>query len=60
MKKVETVSKNKENTKRIKTLKDIANEVISGKWGYGIERITKLRSHGYDYNLIKKEIRKNK
>lgn len=35
-----------------KTNKQIADEVILGKWGNGAERIERLRNAGYDYNAI--------
>lgn len=36
----------------VKTIKDIAIEVIGGKWGYGGERKTSLTLAGYDYNAV--------
>jgi hypothetical protein len=41
-----------------KTNKQIAQEVINGKWGNGDTRKTKLKSAGYDYNAIQKEVKK--
>lgn len=50
-KKQETI--NKENKKSID---DIANEVIDGKWGNGQERKEKLTKQGYDYNIVQKRV----
>lgn len=35
-----------------KTNEELAKEVISGKWGNGSERKSRLESAGYDYNAI--------
>ena len=32
----------------------LALEVIAGKWGNGEERIKKLKSAGYDYEVVQK------
>ena len=40
------------DTKISKTLEEIVQEVIAGKWGNGEERKTALTKAGYDYNLI--------
>lgn len=37
-----------------KTNKEIANEVIAGKWGNGAQRKKKLTEAGYDYSAIQK------
>jgi hypothetical protein len=34
----------------VKTIDDLAKEVIAGKWGTGIDRKEKLEAAGYDYN----------
>lgn len=39
-----------------KTNKEIAKEVLEGKWGSGTERKKKLIKAGYDYNAIQKEV----
>ena len=40
------------DTKISKTLEEIVQEVIAGKWGNGEERKTALTKAGYDYNTI--------
>lgn len=37
-----------------KTVEQLADEVISGKWGNGIERKNRLTAAGYDYNAVQK------
>ncbi len=37
-----------------KTNEELADEVIAGKWGVGIERRNKLTEAGYDYEAIQK------
>lgn len=39
-----------------KTVNEIANEVIKGRWGTGIERKKKLEEAGYNYVAIQKEV----
>jgi len=39
-----------------KTIYDIANEVIQGKWGNGDERISWLKKAGYDPSAVQKEV----
>ena len=39
-----------------KTVNQIANEVIQGKWGNGKERVNKLTAAGCDYDTIQKEV----
>lgn len=39
-----------------KTVNDIANEVIAGKWGNGVQRKKKLTEAGYDYEEIRKRV----
>lgn len=41
-----------------KTNKEIAKEVIDGKWGNGATRKKKLQAAGYDYNAVQKEVNK--
>lgn len=43
---------------KLKTIKEVAREVIKGKWGNGEERKAKLISKGYNYTLIQKEVNK--
>lgn len=35
-----------------KSLDDIANEVLAGKWGNGDDRRNRLQAAGYDYNAV--------
>ena len=44
------------NKKKKKSNKEIAKEVIAGKWGNGQDRINKLKKAGYDYDAIQKEV----
>ena len=44
--------------KPVKSLAEIAREVIAGKWGNGTERKEKLSKAGYDYNAVQKEVNK--
>ena len=37
-----------------KTVEQLADEVIAGKWGNGIERKNLLTAAGYDYNAVQK------
>lgn len=39
-----------------KTISQIAEEVLQGKWGNGIERQTRLTNAGYDYDKIQKKV----
>lgn len=43
-----------ETTKTTKTTYEIANEVIRGEWGNGLERKQRLTGCGYDYKEIQK------
>ena len=38
--------------REMKTDIQIANEVMQGKWGVGKDREMKLKTAGYDYNII--------
>lgn len=40
----------------IKTVDELAREVIAGKWGNGDERKKKLTAAGYDYKAIQKRV----
>lgn len=37
-----------------KTNEEIADEVIAGKWGNGIDRVTKIKKAGYNYDDVQK------
>lgn len=39
-----------------KSVDQIAQEVIAGKWGNGVNRREKLTAAGYDYNTIQKKV----
>ena len=41
-----------------KSIKQIAKEVIAGKWGNGDARKKKLKAAGYDYKAVQKEVNK--
>lgn len=43
----------KKTTKDI--IKEIAKEVVEGKWGYGAERKHRLEEAGFDYNEVQSE-----
>ena len=40
----------------MKTIEQVANEVLAGKWGSGDARKKKLIAAGYDYDKVQKEI----
>lgn len=39
-----------------KTVSELADEVIAGKWGVGAERKQRLEAAGYDYNAVQDEV----
>lgn len=39
-----------------KSIGEIANEVIAGKWGSGTDRKNRLSAAGYDYNTVQAEV----
>ena len=41
-----------------KTIDELAQEVIAGKWGNGSERRNRLESAGYDYNAVQNRVNK--
>ena len=41
-----------------KSVDELANEVIAGKWGNGQERKGKLTQAGYDYNAVQNKVNK--
>jgi len=41
-----------------KSITEIANEVIAGKWGSGAVRKSKLKKAGYDYDKVQAEVNK--
>ena len=46
----------KQTTKKPKTITEIAQEVIDGKWGTGDERRKKLQKAGYDPDEVQKDV----
>ena len=51
-------STSKPSTSGKKTVSEIADEVIAGKWGNGNDRKAKLEAAGYDYDAIQAEVNK--
>lgn len=51
-----TNSKNIIVTDKLKSIEEIAQEVISGSWGNGEERKNKLISSGYDYEKVQNKV----
>lgn len=47
---------NSETKPTKKTIEEIANEVIQGKWGNGAERVNKLKKAGYDANAVQNKV----
>ena len=45
-------------TPATKTVNELAQEVLQGKWGNGTERKQKLTQAGYDYNKVQAEVNK--
>lgn len=45
-----------EDEKPSKTVTEVAQEVLEGKWGNGQERYVRLTKAGYDYNAVQKEV----
>lgn len=43
-------------SKELKSVDEIANEVIAGKWGCGEERKRRLKEAGYDYNAVQARV----
>ena len=41
-----------------KTVSELAQEILDGKWGNGQERKEKLTAAGYDYNAVQAEVNK--
>lgn len=39
-----------------KSIAEVANEVIAGKWGSGTDRKNRLTSAGYDFNAVQAEV----
>ena len=43
-------------SKQSKTIEELAKDVIAGKYGNGAERIRKIESEGYDYNIVQQKV----
>lgn len=39
-----------------KSIDELAQEVINGKWGNGQDRVNRLKAAGYDYNAIQNRV----
>ena len=50
--------KNKLTPTTKKTVSELAQEVLQGKWGNGADRKKKLTEAGYDYNKVQAEVNK--
>jgi len=48
--------KTKEEKPKKKTIKELAEEVIAGKWGNGEDRKARLTAAGYNYNSVQKKV----
>ena len=44
------------NNREDKSIEELANEVIEGKWGNGSDRKTSLTKAGYDYNDVQNKV----
>lgn len=49
------IDKAEADTKK-KTISQIASEVIDGKWGTGVDRVTRLTKAGYNSDTVQKEV----
>lgn len=47
---------NKTEPKPLKSIDELAKEVIRGDWGNGADRKTRLINAGYDYNAVQKRV----
>jgi hypothetical protein len=43
-------------SKQHKTVEELAQDVIAGKYGNGAERIRKIKAEGYDYNIVQQKV----
>jgi hypothetical protein len=50
------VAEEKSETSSLKSVDEIAKEVIRGDWGNGDERKKKLTAAGYDYAAVQKRV----
>ena len=52
----ESIIKNTDNKPENKTIDELAQEVIDGKWGNGEDRKKRLEEAGYDYNKVQDKV----
>lgn len=52
----ETKSTTNTSTETKKTVEEIAKEVIAGKWGNGVDRASRIKAAGYDYNAVQNKV----
>ena len=52
----ESIIKNADNKPEDKTIDELAQEVIDGKWGNGEDRKKRLEEAGYDYNKVQDKV----
>lgn len=45
-----------DNTTKLKTVEEVAQEVIEGKWNVGLARKMLLEKAGYNYNLVQQKV----
>ncbi len=51
-----TTSTSTSTKKNSKTVDELANEVIAGKWGSGDDRKSRLKNAGYDYTAVQNKV----
>ena len=44
------------NKPKLKSIDEVAREVINGKWGNGSDRVNRLKNAGYDYNAVQRRV----
>lgn len=54
--KVNEILSGSSNVTSVKSIDELAQEVIAGKWGNGQERKDRLTNAGYDYNTVQKRV----
>lgn len=55
---IPTEEQEEEPQEELKSVEEIAKEVLNGKWGNGEERRNKLEASGYDYYEVQSEVSK--
>lgn len=50
------IGSNSSSKPSLKSVEEIANEVINGKWGNGADRKNKLTAAGYNYNEVQEKV----